>query len=371
MRQINSTKLDIIWNITSICMWDCGVCCVDAVHVKTKNNVIEIKSESLNKTNKINYSKTNGSIFDQALESRISAGLELSLSEKLKVLDNLQGYDAKLDFSGGDPLAVSNTKIVMQKAAELFGKQNITLTATGAGLTRVNVNEIAPIIGELNFTYDSSGAVNQENRPKGYAISNLKKAAQFSRAGIKTRGETPLTTDNIDEKILTKIYLDLHEANISTHLIMRLFPSGRGIFLKDKIPTVEQYERAVTLLRELENQYKSPKIKLQCALKYLDKSKYHQENPCDLVKNSFGLMPNGTLLASPWAINNLGAPVSDFLVLGNLRDTKMVDILSTEKVKNFVKKADENFGHCKMHAFFSDGINREELMFKKSDPLYM
>ena len=30
---LKSKKLDIIWNITSICPWDCAICCVDAKHV--------------------------------------------------------------------------------------------------------------------------------------------------------------------------------------------------------------------------------------------------------------------------------------------------------------------------------------------------
>ena len=363
-------KIDIIWNITSICMWDCGICCVDATHVQSKNGVIAIKSENLNEVTHIKHDRQQGNIFDQALASRVAAGLELSLNEKLMVLENLEGFNIKLDFSGGDPLAISDTKIVMQKASALFGQKNITLTATGGGLTRVDVTEIAPMIGELNFTYDSANIVVQEHRPNGYAYSNLKKAAQFAKVGVKIRGETPLTINNIDEKTLTQIYLNLHEANVSTHLIMRLFPSGRGIYLKHKIPSAEQYRKAIDLLFSLENKYGFPKIKLQCALKFLDINRKHLENPCDLVTKSFGLMPNGVLLASPWAISNTTTPVSDVFNLGNLAKTKMADILATEKVKRFVSNADNNFGHCKMHAFFSGEDNREALIFTKSDPLY-
>lgn len=231
--------------------------------------------------------------------------------------------------------------------------------------------KIAPLIGELNFTYDSGNAAIKEHRPEGYATSNLKQASKFATYGVKVRGETPLTIDNINDKILTQIYIDLHQANISTHLIMRLFPSGRGIFLKHKIPTVEQYRRAIELLYSLEEKYKYPRIKLQCALKYLDPKYTLEKNPCDLVTESFGLMPNGILLASPWAIGSHGQPVSEFLVLGNLVTNSMKTILQSGKVKQFTSRANENFGHCKMQSFFSVEQKREDMLFEKADPLYI
>jgi hypothetical protein len=101
--------------------------------------------------------------------------------------------------------------------------------------------------------------------------------------------------------------------------------------------------KAIDLLYNLENKYKYPKIKLQCALKYLDTRKVLTKNPCDMVTESFGLMPDGTLLASPWAIGHKGQPVSPELVLGNLAQTTMADILNSEKVQKFSKRADENF----------------------------
>lgn len=305
------------------------------------------------------------------MELRINQGLELSLPEKLNVLNNLRGFDTKIDFSGGDPLAISHTKILIIKAYELFGKHNVTLTATGAGLARADVNEISPFIGELNFTYDSSGRRTGQSRPRGYAKGNLHKAKQFAQVGVKTRGETPLTTDNISNEILTNIYLDLHDAEIDKHLIMRLFQSGRGVFLSNKIPSIDQYRKAIDHLYELEEKYQKPKIKLQCALKFLDPKRIHAKNPCDLVTESFGLMPDGTLLASPWAIGSIGKPLDNIWVLGNLSKNSIQEILATEKAKMFERRADENFGHCKIQAFFSQKEKREDIIFSKADPLYV
>lgn len=362
-------KIDIIWNITQICMWDCEVCCVDAVHVKANKNEIIIRSEGLKKREVLPYLKKKGeSYFDQVLAYRKAKGLELTLEQKFMVLNNLSKFDAKIDFSGGDPLAIADTIIVMEKACQMFGKSNITMTATGAGLARADIDIIAPLIGELNFTYDSTVTAATGHRPKGYANSNLMKAAQFAKAGVKTRGETPLTKKNIDKKTLTQIYLDLHDAGVMTHLLMRLFPSGRGTYVVSDTPSREEYLRAIEILRALEAQYEFPKVKLQCALKHLEPGKM-AKNPCDMVVESFGLMSDGTLLASPWAFNSVAKPISDFWILGNLSETNMNDILNSAKATKFINKANDNFGHCKIHAYFNSG-KQESSTFKKVDPLY-
>lgn len=129
------------------------------------------------------------------------------------------------------------------------------------------------------------------------------------------------------------------------------------------------YKKAIETLYELENKYQYPKIKLQCALKYLDpKRNSFSKNPCDMVTESFGLMHNGILLASPWAIGHNGKPINEEFVLGNLLTTRMEAILQSNKVKNFILRSDENFGHCKMQSYFSQSNNAEKA-FSKDDPL--
>lgn len=49
MKNQSNRKIDIIYNITRVCPWDCAICCVDALHVKKKNNSLIIRSESLSK----------------------------------------------------------------------------------------------------------------------------------------------------------------------------------------------------------------------------------------------------------------------------------------------------------------------------------
>ena len=141
--------------------------------------------------------------------------------------------------------------------------------------------------------------------------------------------------------------------------------------MKDLTPTVAQYQAAILHLRKLECQYAIPKIKLQCALKFIDPDRNLKSNPCDMVVESFGLMSNGTLLASPWAINAFGKPLSDAWVLGNLAEQPLVHLLDTPKAKNLLKHCDDNFGHCKIQAYMSKKVKSDSAMFEKIDPLYI
>ncbi len=57
------------------------------------------------------------------------------------------------------------------------------------------------------------------------------------------------------------------------------------------------------------------------------------------------------------------------MVLGNLVDQSMKEILSSDKAKMFMNHAADNFGHCKIRAYFN-GDKAESATFKKMDPLY-
>src|SRR4051812_6889089 len=100
-------KVDIIWNVTLVCPWNCKNCCVDAVHVTKHRGTINLLSEGLTVLHQLPWEEDAGSAYDQAMAFRQAAGLELTLEEKLRVLDHLEGVHPKIDFSGGDVLAAS------------------------------------------------------------------------------------------------------------------------------------------------------------------------------------------------------------------------------------------------------------------------
>ena len=364
-------KLDIIWNTSLVCPWDCDICCVDAVHVTSENGQISVKSNELQEQEYI--PKINGeSIWDTAAKFRQSQGLELNLEQKIQVLKNINSdYKVKINFSGGDPLVLKETFNLIKKAYDMFGKESIQISTTGAGLSKYNPLDLVPLINKLKFSYDSAEGLYNPNRPSGYNNSNLKHASQFSKEGIFTMAETPLTIRNTKPETIALIYENLHLAEIDQVLPMRLFPVGRGMNRQQETPTSSQYLRALDTFKKLEEKYKTPTLKPQCALKYLNPHG-NKENPCDLYNESVAITPNGTLITSAWAIGPTGKPLDDAFVLGNISENHIDDILNSPKAKYYENHINDNFGHCKIFAYFnSKKEDPLERIFDKADHLYL
>jgi MoaA/NifB/PqqE/SkfB family radical SAM enzyme len=365
-------KVDIIFNLTLVCQWDCEVCCVDAIHVQRKNGHAVLRSEGLTKETRIPIKPGDDNVYELAYRHRAAQGLELTFEHKKRAIDNLEGFDARVDISGGDALLLRDNFQILKYASERLGKSNVSLTATGAGSSHYSATQLAPLVDEYNFTFDAESAFDVANRPSGYALGNLKKAEAFVKLGAKTRAELPLTKSIMSEDHLARVYKLLHQKGIGKLLLMRLFPVGRGSGLPQEIPSPADYRRTIEAMRRLEAVYKTPVLKLQCALKHLTGEPLANNfNPCDLVHESFGLMADGTLLASPWAINGRGRPLDPVWILGNLAQTPLGEILASEKALEYKRRADENFGHCKIFSYLHGTSPRKmDRLFENADPLY-
>jgi MoaA/NifB/PqqE/SkfB family radical SAM enzyme len=370
MVHVLQKKIDIIFNTTLICPWDCEICCVDAVHVGKIGSDIFIKHSGLGNIETFPNNMSDMSIYEQAALRRIENGEELPLDKKKKIIDNLSGYDARIDISGGDALILNDNFSLLSYASKKLGRSNITLTATGLGTAKVNIKEVASLISEYNFTFDAASLKDIANRPNGYAIGNLKRAKMFMELGCNTRAELPLTTDIISREHLERLYLKLNEYKIDKLLIMRLFPVGRGVGKIDKIPCREEYLLAINILREMESIYHTPVVKLQCALKNIFPDGLG-ENPCDMLSESFGITPDGKLLASPWAYSCGGKVLHECWELGDIVNNRLEVILSSSKAQRYYKRLNENKGHCKLFSFIcSNKINPEDRLFDCTDKLY-
>jgi len=359
-------RLDIVWNITLICPWNCSICCVDAANVKSEGNKVKITYEGL--TKEITVKKIKGlDIYDQALKIRQKQGFELSLKEKLQVLDNLEDVDFEIDFSGGDPLVCSENLEVIKYAANKYKRENLAVTTTGVGLSKVKAEQLVPYISELEFTYDNPEDRFDPIRPKGYNNSNLKKASLLNKQDIKVKALTPLSKRNIAPDILRLIYENLHLAGIEEVELIRYFPVGRGLGKNEESPSKEEYKKAIEIFKEMEKEYDFPKVKLQCGLKCLyDK---FDENPCKLYKESLGITAKGILLTCPWAIGSKGEPLDEIFILGSLVDNHISELLDSEKGLYYQMRLEENFGHCKIFAYLnSNKENSFDRLFDKADP---
>ncbi len=359
--------VDLIWNMTLVCPYDCAVCCVDAVHVRRRSGRIELRSKA--GTHSISRDAKAGSIYEQAGRFRQQRGLELDLAGKLRVLDHLEGFRPRLDFSGGDVLVMAENIEIIREAATRFGPEAITVTATSAGVRDALLAPLASIVGHFNFTYDGT-ASSGGNRPPNYATANLKAGERLAREGVSVRAELPLSRSNMGPAELSRIYEALRQSSVGQILVMRLFPVGRGADRAAEVPSRVEYLSAIRHLRKLE-ETGGPRVRLQCALRHLEGSDTTGPNPCNAVTESFGIAPDGTLLRSAWAIDRRGKPLDPSWVLGNVASTPLDGILDTDRVKEMRARSEENPGHCKVFAFLNGtSPDPADRFFEKSDPLY-
>jgi len=367
--------LDLIWNMTAVCPHDCANCCVDAVHVKREGDTILVRRAGLTISDRLPRPPDRVSIYQATARHLQRQRLELDLAGKRRLIGNIDIPDIRLDISGGDPLCVPENLEVLRAANAALGRHNITLTATGAGLAGLSIPEIASLISEYNFTFDSASVADVAHRPKQYAARNFRVAREFAAVGALTRAEFPITRSTCGNDHLRRLYELLHDASIGKLLLMRLFPVGRGGNVADDILTPAEYRAAITTLRELEAKYGSPTLRLQCALRHFESAPastlMHTMNPCDMVQESFGVTPDGTIMMSPWAINGRGRPLDPLFTLGNLAEQKLSEILATERVAEVRRRAHENHGHCKIFAYLhSHKTTPFERLFDQADPLY-
>jgi len=205
-------RLDIIWNLTSICPWNCSICCVDAKQVSYSKitNLITIR-DSVSSFEVPRIGEEN--IFNASLKYLQSKKLELTYEEKIKTLDNIDYDNVQIDFSGGDALIVEENHKVLEYAAHKIGKENITITLTGNALNQVSPGKLKNLVKELNFTYDFPE--NDEHiRSAGYNFSNLSNAQKFAEIGMNLRAEVPLSTKHKNLNMLNRIYLDLKNIGV-------------------------------------------------------------------------------------------------------------------------------------------------------------
>ena len=380
------TVYDFIWNITLVCPWNCEFCCTDSVHVTKVGGEDVIFEKGLNyksiiknaskyeenfMTQKILSDGLKVNKFDLALIDRQNRNVEILYEEKLALLNNLGKTKVCIDFAGGDPLSCYENFLIIKAASEKFGKESISITSTGFSINRYGVETVANTIGEFEFTFDENSHKPPTHRPDGYNASNLKFAEKFARLGVKTKAQLPIHDGNISSDVIKSIYLSLTAANIDELLLMRTFPVGRGMTFISRNGMYKQddYRKAIELYRSLENKHGGPRVRLQCALKHLENTNF-EKNPCDLMRESYGINAKGNLLLSAWATNSQGDPLSDDFVLGNLHQMPFKEILSTPKAKRYFAKLDDNFGHCKIFAYVMSKTRTEEDIFRKNDPLF-
>jgi MoaA/NifB/PqqE/SkfB family radical SAM enzyme len=278
-------KTPIIWNVTNKCPYSCSFCCLDAN----------------------------------------SPTRDLSLEGKLAVVENIDILNVSLDVSGGEPLMSDENLKLIKMISKKLGKDSISITSTGKGLERINLEDLSSYVCEVGFTYDFPHEPSPD-RPLGYNSHNLELAREVKKVGIRTMAQVPLIRSNFSKEIIEEIYKNLYESGIDKLLLMRFSESGRGVSRKELSLNQEEINQSLCYYRQLENEYGIPQIKITPSVKgkFLGR-----------VLTSLNISNNGLLLSNPWSYTSGGMP-EEYAVLGDLTKEKFSNIAGRNVYQRFL-----------------------------------
>lgn len=288
--------MDVIWNLTRACPWDCAICCVSALHIC---NTTEYYIQVIQK----------------------EQGRELTLAEKLSVLRTLSDRDFNIDFSGGDPLYYDEDFRVVEQATRWLPSKKIGVSMTGSKITDTKL-ELLKRVGVVEFTLDNLPEMENPFRPQGYNLASMLAMKKCVAAGIKVRAVTVLYPPTISQESLESVYHWVCENNIPEWELLRFYPVGRATKLPKFTPSNSEYLTAMKFLRTLHG---FTKIFFQHSLRILEGT-----INCPAVVESMGILPDGQVTACAWAIDRNCCPFEGFR-LGKLPEDDLDEILENAR----------------------------------------
>ena len=272
-----------IWNLTNICPWSCSFCCMSAV-----------------KAEKINY------------QSNL-----LSIDTKLKILQILASNNVKIDFSGGDPLFFSDDFFIVEEAIKLMPKEMIDISITGVNFTSEKL-ALVKKVGKVEVSIDNvPGALNRF-RPTGFNSSAISILEEMAKEGVFCSGVTTLYPGTSERDNLSAVYELLCKKRIPKWNILRYYLVGRGSKLSElAIPEDE----LLSIMDFLDSFNGFTEIAFQHSLRIL-RGQYR----CHAANKSIGILPDGTVIACGWALDENSKPLPGF-ELGKLPKNDFPTIL--------------------------------------------
>lgn len=285
-------KLSIILNITYRCPWKCSFCVMDA-----------------------------GSCSNSA-----SKKTELSLKEKLKIIDNIDIPNVKVDLSGGEVMLDKDDHlIVINELSTKLGKDSVGISTSGFGIDQKTAEYLSTRVSDVELTLDAPPGVHYAYRQDGYHKKAASAAEILKAAGVYTGLQTVLTREHLERQELLIGLRDFMVSNeIDEWSLIRFFPSGRGEHFKNLAMTEKEN---LDLVNRIKDMCEGTNINLDIAYLLPGSPKDHQ---CRCVKKSIGILPTGDITACFWGLDASGSIKDSKFYLGNLLEQPLSEILESE-----------------------------------------
>lgn len=281
-------KLSIIWNVTYKCPWKCKFCVMDA-----------------------------GSCGNPKKR-------ELSQEEKLKICRNIDIPDVKVDLSGGEVMLDKNHLILIDELSNKLGKENIGISTSGYRIDEATAKYLSERVSDVEMTMDAIPGVHYEYREDGYHKTAGFAAKNLKVAGVYTGLQTVLTREHLEHpELLIGLRDFMIENKIDEWSLIRYFPSGRG---EKYINLAMTDEENLNLVNKIKNMCDGTDINLDIHYLLPGSPKDHQ---CRCVKKSVGILPDGSVTACFWGLDDSGSIKDSKFYLGNLLEKPLSEILNS------------------------------------------
>ena len=286
-------SINIIRNINNLCPYHCDICLVNAKYVPLW----------VNEFNTSDYWVNNWS--------------EISLENKLKIIQNLDYPNVKIDVSGWEPLLFSEWLEVLKNLSDKFWRDKIALTSTWAwniDFSMKNMKLLESYIWNIDFTYD--WAEDLPYRPNNYSQNNLLFASKFSRSVNKT-AQIVITSQNISSSNIKRTIMELKANNIDNIFLIKFYPIGRWANYKDLLVPVSIARQAIDEYISFSKQHDGPTVAYQ---KTLLGWKIGTTSGC-----SFFINERWELFSNAWMKDILGKDNYDYKIW-NLVNSSFVEL---------------------------------------------
>lgn len=342
--------IKVIWNITSVCPYNCTICAT----------------------------------YD-------SSRKELDTTDKLKVLNHIataKNVIKNIDFAGGDPLSYDESVTIIQTAIEQLGEDKISITTTGLGISKLTDTSFDHIVKHCEITIDASHKVLNANSEvalstiisrdeDNYTENNIDQINTILDHAETMTINVPILNDDLSDSEIQQLIdriVDIrnHHPKVDIDVtLLRLMPVGKMSNQIDK-DTYNKYNPTIVASKikmELEN--KDIKCKLHCSLRSLPYFKV-EDASCNMLKNKLGIDCAGNVFACAWGgyLADIDSVENNPFYLGNLVKTPLIDIIEgkskTSQYKNILAEfeANPNRKFCSVISYYE-----KKKPFENNDPL--
>lgn len=293
-------KLSAVWDITALCPWNCPICCMGATDDRSCKNT------------------------------------ELTLDEKLDVVRQIKelqdnGIDVRIDLSGGEIFtdADEHTQVI-EALSGTIGKEKVGISCSGFDITEKLAGFLGRTVHDVEMTMDVAPCSPYKLRPVGYSIAAAKAVPLLKSAGCSVGLQTVVCSYNSSYADAFAVFAWACANNVDNWSILRFFPSGRGAAYPEAAMSDAQCEEYVHMVQRMTAAVpiaRKPTVDFH----YLMPGHGKYTNICRCVRHSIGILPNGDVVACFWALDSGTGAVDPKFLLGNVRETSLIEILNGEK----------------------------------------